>query len=130
MFTLWCRAELEKLQEASAAAVVRLEAATEQEAEAAAALEEADKKLRALKADRDKTKDFEELEAQHVQVENTRSPLHARRTIRLSCHIASSSRAQARGPQALLDSRAISMSVMHVTPSHSGRPPASPGGNH
>ena len=48
---------------------MRLEAAAQQEAEAAAALEEAEKKLRALKADRDKTKDFEELEAQHVQVQ-------------------------------------------------------------
>lgn len=48
--------------------MVRLEAAAKQEAEAAAALEEAEKKLCVLKADRDKTKDFEELEAQHVQV--------------------------------------------------------------
>ena len=55
---------------------MRLEAATQQEAEAAAALEEADKKLLALKADCEKTKDFEELEAQHVQVGNMCSPLH------------------------------------------------------
>ena len=68
MWPCICRIQLEKLQEASAEAVVRLEAAVEKEAEAAAALEEADKKLRALKADRDKMKDFEEHEAQHVQV--------------------------------------------------------------
>ncbi len=47
---------------------MRLNEAAEKEAEAAAALEEADKMLRALKADRDKMKDYEELEAQHVQV--------------------------------------------------------------
>lgn len=64
----YCRAQLDKLQEASAEAVVRLNEAAEKEAEAAAALEEADKMLRALKADRDKMKDYEELEAQHVQV--------------------------------------------------------------
>jgi hypothetical protein len=48
--------------------VLALNEAAEQEAEAAAALEEADKKLRALKAERDKMKDFEEREAQHAQV--------------------------------------------------------------
>ena len=64
----FCREELGKLQEASAEAVLALNEAAEQEAEAAAALEEADKKLRALKAERDKMKDFEEREAQHAQV--------------------------------------------------------------
>ena len=48
--------------------MIRLEAAVEKEAEAAAALEEVGKRQRALTADRNKMKDFEELEAQHVQV--------------------------------------------------------------
>lgn len=48
--------------------MLALKEAAEKEAEAAAALEEADKKLRALKAERDKMKDFEEREAQHAQV--------------------------------------------------------------
>ena len=56
------------LQEALAEAVLRLNEADEKEAETAAALEEADKKLRGLKLDREKMKDLEGREAQHVQV--------------------------------------------------------------
>lgn len=68
LHAMLCRAELEKLQGQSADAVVRLEEAAEKEGKASAALEEADKKLRGLKAERDKMKDYEEREVQHVQV--------------------------------------------------------------
>ena len=51
-----------------AEAVLRLNEAAEKEAETAAALEEADRKLRALKSERESMKDLEGREAQHVQV--------------------------------------------------------------
>ena len=59
---------LGELQEALAEAVLRLNEAAEKETETAAALEEADKKLRALKSERERMKDLEGREAQHVQV--------------------------------------------------------------
>ena len=67
-FFLECRKQLGELQEALAEAVLRLHEAAEKETETAAALEETDKKLRALKSERERIKDLEGREAQHVQV--------------------------------------------------------------
>ena len=48
--------------------MLRLSRTVEEEAESAAALEEADRKLRGLKSERERMKDLEGREAQHVQV--------------------------------------------------------------